>query len=133
MTPAARSSYPATALNFTSTKPSRMLVSLLIATGKVARPDCLSKFGLLGAVGSASTVRFGFPFPVILKIHPSGDLPAGALSKFKVSAMAFPHINKASMEHRARAQSIYQEEFLSRVRTFSHKVLPRGQADSRET
>src|SRR6266702_4872430 len=101
MTPAARSSDPATALNFTSTKPSRMEVSLLIATGKVARPDCLRTFGLLGAVGSASTVHFGSPLPVFVKVHPSGDVPAGALSKFRVSATAFPPIKKASMAARA--------------------------------
>ena len=60
----------------------------MMATGKVARPDCLSTFGLLGAVASALTVHFDCPWPVVVKFHPSGGIPTGLLSKFKVSAMA---------------------------------------------
>src|SRR5438067_6344375 len=86
------------ALNFTSMKPLWMLVPFFSATGKVARPDCLRTFGLLGAVGSASTVHFGSPLPVIVKVHPSGDVPAAALSKFRVSAIALPPVDKASID-----------------------------------
>src|SRR4051794_17827416 len=75
-----------------------MVVSFLIANGKVARPDCLRTLGLLGAVGSASTVHFGCPLPVIVKVQPSGDVPAAASSKFRVSATAFPPTNKTSMD-----------------------------------
>src|SRR5437016_14032128 len=83
-------------LNFTSTNPSLRLVSSLMQTGYVAWPDCLRTFGLLGAVASASTVHFGRPLPVIVKVQPWGGVPAAALSKFRVSAMAFPSTNNAS-------------------------------------
>src|SRR3954465_9778771 len=129
MTPAARSSEPATALNFTSTKPSRMLVSLLMASGNVARPDCLRTFGLLGAVGSASTLHFGSPLPVIVKVHPSGDVPVAALSKFKVSATAFPPSNKTSIDARtALAQAQDRDGKLAGVQIIAF-VLHRRSGD----
>lgn len=55
-------------------------------TGYVARPDCLRTFGLLGAVGSASTVHFGCPVPVFVAVQPGGGAPVARLSKFVVSA-----------------------------------------------
>ena len=74
-TPAARSSDPAMALNFTSMKPSLMLVSFFRSSGKVARPDCLTTFAFDGAVSSLSTVHFGLPDPVSVAVHPSGAEP----------------------------------------------------------
>src|SRR5438034_10934300 len=86
MTPPAWSSLPATGLNFTSMKPSLMLVSFLMQTGKVAAPDCFNTFGLLGAESSFSTNHFAEPLPVCVAVHPGGAAPALKLSKFTVSA-----------------------------------------------
>src|SRR5436190_19455136 len=86
MTPPAWSPFPATGLNFTSTKPSLRLVSFLKQTGKVAWPDCFSTFGLLGAESSFSTDHFAEPLPVCIAVHPGGALPACRLSKFTLSA-----------------------------------------------
>src|SRR2546429_8341967 len=75
-------------LNFTSTNPSLRLVSSLMQTGYVAWPDCLSTFGLLGAVLSASIVHFALPVPVLVAVQPGGGAPAFIVSKFIVSACA---------------------------------------------
>src|SRR6266568_8964439 len=88
MTPPAWSSLPEIGLNFTSTKPSLRLVSLLRQTGYVASPDCLRTFGLLGAVSSFSMVHFASPLPVLVAVHPGGASPGLALSKPMVSARA---------------------------------------------
>src|SRR6266852_4106839 len=86
MTPPARSSFPATGLNFTSTKPSLRLLSFLMQTGKVASPDCFNTFGLLGAESSFSMDHFAEPLPVCVAIHPGGAAPVLKLSKVTVSA-----------------------------------------------
>src|SRR5258705_9431945 len=65
-----------------------MLVSSLMQTGYVAVPDCFSTFGLLGAVGSATTVHFACPLPVWLAVHPPGGLPGSAVSNVTVSDAA---------------------------------------------
>src|SRR6266480_2983912 len=90
MTPPAWSSFPATGLNFTSTKPSLRLVSFLMQTGKVATPDCLSTFGLLGAESSFSTDHFAEPLPVCVAVQLGGGAPVFASSKLIVSASAVP-------------------------------------------
>src|SRR5262250_3416577 len=51
--PPAWSSLPATGLNLTSTYPSFSETSFFTHHGNVPSPDCLSTFGLLGAVASA--------------------------------------------------------------------------------
>src|SRR5205809_3974117 len=76
ITPPAWSSLPAIGLNFTSTKPSLMLVPFLKQTGKVACPDCFNTFGLLGAELSLSTVHFAVPLPVCVAVQPGGGTPA---------------------------------------------------------
>jgi hypothetical protein len=43
--------------------------------GNVPLPDCLSTFGLLGAVASASTDHFGEPRPVTPARQPAGVAP----------------------------------------------------------
>src|SRR6267143_6312125 len=86
MTPPAWSSFPATGLNFTSTKPSLILVSFLKQTGKVASPDCFNSFGWLGAESSFSTLHFAEPLPVCVAVHPGGTAPVLKLSKVTVSA-----------------------------------------------
>src|SRR6266550_5381825 len=88
MTPPAWSSFPATGLNFTPTKPSLMLVSFLMQTGKVAWPDCFNTFGLLGAEASFSTDHFAVPLPVCVAVQPGGGGPDFISSKLTVSAMA---------------------------------------------
>src|SRR6266446_3198194 len=88
MTPPAWSSFPATGLNFTPTKPSLMLVSFLMQTGKVAWPDCFNTFGWLGAEASFSTDHFAVPLPVCVAVQPGGGTPAFMSSKFTVSAAA---------------------------------------------
>src|SRR5262245_4242198 len=98
MTPPAWSSLPETGLNFTSTKPSLTLVSSLIQTGKVASPDCLSTFGLLGAVSSFSTVQFAVPLPVFVAVQPDGDLPVSVESKLMTSAFAESESAKAARQ-----------------------------------
>src|SRR5206468_8591215 len=75
-------------LNFTSTKPSLTFVSFLRQTGYVASPDCLSTFGLLGAVSSFSIVHFASPLPVLVAVHPGGASPGLASSKLMVWANA---------------------------------------------
>src|SRR2546426_704000 len=75
-------------LNFTSTNPSLTLVSSLMHTGYVAWPDCLSTFGLLGAVLSTSIVHFASPVPVLVAVQPGGGAPAFRLSKLTESASA---------------------------------------------
>src|SRR5438067_3854027 len=72
MTPPAWSSFPATGLNFTSTKLSWIFVSFLMQTGKVAWPDCFNTFGLLGAEASFSTDHFAVPLPVCVAVQPGG-------------------------------------------------------------
>src|SRR2546430_14170925 len=86
MTPPAWSSFPATGLNFTSTKPSLRLVSFLMQTGNVASPFCFNTFGLLGAESSFSTDHFAEPLPVCVAVHPRGVAPVLKLSKVTVSA-----------------------------------------------
>src|SRR5262249_55342803 len=88
MRPPARSVLPEMGLNFTSTKPSLMLVSSLMQMGNVARPDCFRTFGLLGAVSSLSTVHFAAPLPVWVAVQPGGGAPVSKLSKLTVSASA---------------------------------------------
>src|SRR5437899_9235267 len=90
MTPPAWSSFPATGLNFTSTKLSWIFVSFLMQTGKVAWPDCFNTFGLLGAEASFSTDHFAVPLPVCVAVQPGGGIPAFMSSKLTVSAMASP-------------------------------------------
>src|SRR5262245_822352 len=86
MMPPAWSSLPATGLNFTSTYPSFSETSFFTHHGNVPLPDCLSTFGLLGAVASVSTVHFGVPLPVLPANQPAGSSPAFVSSKFTVSA-----------------------------------------------
>src|SRR2546423_10318626 len=88
MTPPAWSSFPATGLNFTSTKPSLRLVLFLKQTGNVASPDCFNTFAWLGAESSFSTLHFAEPLPVWVAVHPGGASPILRLSKFTVSADA---------------------------------------------
>src|SRR5438132_7697427 len=88
MRPPAWSSRPEMGLNFTSTKPSLRFVSSLLQMGYVARPDCFSTFGGLGAVLSASTVHFASPVPVFVAVQPGGGAPAFRLSKLTESASA---------------------------------------------
>src|ERR1700674_1030372 len=88
MTPPAWSSFPATGLNLTSTKPSLRLVSFLKQTGKVASPDCFNTFGWLGDESSFSTDHFAEPLPVCVAVHPGGAAPVLRLSKFTASADA---------------------------------------------
>ena len=88
MTPPAWSSFPATGLNFASTKPFLRLVSSLMQMGKVAYPDCFNTFGLLGAEASFSTDHFAVPPPVCVAVQPGGGTPAFMSSKFTVSAAA---------------------------------------------
>src|SRR5438477_12981066 len=88
MTPPAWSSFPATGLNFTSTKLSWIFVSVLKQTGKVAWPDCFNTFGLLGAELSFSTDHFAAPLPVCVAVQLGGGAPAFMSSKFTVSAAA---------------------------------------------
>src|SRR5678816_1128200 len=77
-------------LNFTSTAPSPTETSFITHHGKVPEPDCLSTFGALGAVASASTIHFDEPFPVTPATHPAGRLPGASSSKLTVLAMAGP-------------------------------------------
>src|SRR5713101_7313986 len=90
MTPPARSSFPATGLNFTSTKPSLRLVSFLMQTGNVSTPDCFNTFGLLGAESSFSTDHFAEPLPVWVAVQRGGGPPVLTSSKLIVSASAVP-------------------------------------------
>src|SRR6266545_3924542 len=90
MTPPAWSAFPEIGLNFTSTKPSRRLVSSLRQTGYVARPDCFRTLGLLGALSSCSIVHFASPLPVLVAVQPVGGAPVFMLSKLTVSANAIP-------------------------------------------
>src|SRR2546425_6299121 len=96
MTPPAWSSLPATGLNFTSTKPSLMLVSFLMQTGKVAWPDCFNTFGLLGEELSFSTDHFAVPLPVCVAVQPGGG-PDFISSKLTVSAVASPVVMAATI------------------------------------
>src|SRR5947207_12735845 len=107
MTPPAWSSFPATGLNFTSTNPSLRFVSFLKQTGKVASPDCFNTFGWLGAESSFSTLHFAEPLPVCVAVHPGGAAPVLRLSKFTVSANAYPVIAMLmrSEEHTSELQS----------------------------
>src|SRR5439155_5239817 len=57
-------------------------------TGYVARPDCLSTFGLLGAVSSLSIVHFASPVPVLVAVQPGGGVPIVRSSKLRVCANA---------------------------------------------
>src|SRR5215467_3500298 len=84
--PPAWSSLPATGLNLTSTYPSFSETSFFTHQGNVPLPDCLSTFGLLGAVASGSIAHFGEPLPVTPVRHPDGAAPVGSLSKEIVSA-----------------------------------------------
>src|SRR5439155_26795595 len=79
---------PANRFNFHSTKPSLMLVSFLMQTGKVTWPDCFNTFGLLGAEASFSTDHFAVPLPVCVAVQPGGGTPAFMSSKFTVSSAA---------------------------------------------
>src|SRR5437588_6412901 len=88
MTAPAWSSFPATGLNFASTKPFLRLVSSLMQMGKVACPDCFNTFGLLGAEASFSTDHFAVPLPVCVAVQPAGAAPDFISSKLIVSAMA---------------------------------------------
>src|SRR5260370_12331187 len=88
MPPTAWSSFPATGLNFTSTRPSLRLVSFLMQTGKVAWPDCFNTFGLLGAESSFSIAHLAVPLPVCVALQPGGGAPVFMSSKLTVWAMA---------------------------------------------
>src|SRR5438105_10077960 len=93
MIPPAWSSLPATGLNFVSTKPSLIDTSFFTQYGYVPSPDCLSTFGLLGALASASTVHFGVPVPVTPAVQPFGTSPALSASKLTFSARTMEHPN----------------------------------------
>src|SRR5205823_1413778 len=120
MTPPSWTSLPEMGLNFTSTKPSLRLASSLMQTGYVARPDCLSTFGLLGAVLSASIVHFASPVPVLVAVQPGGGAPAFMVSKFTVSARATTASAAAKRIANAR---VFTEASVSHLR-FSNGVRP---------
>src|SRR5262249_21108735 len=86
--PPARSSLPSTGLNLTSTNPSVRETSLLAHQGNVPWPDCLSTFGLLGAVLSGSTAHLGVPRPVTPQVQLAGIAPVGSWSNPVMSANA---------------------------------------------
>src|SRR5215510_7268239 len=107
MTPPAWSSFPEIGLNLTSTKPSLRFVSSLRQIGKVAWPDCLSTFGLLGAVSSFSTVHFAVPLPVLVAVQPGGSLPVSIESKLMTSALAERESAQAARQNREDFMAIY--------------------------
>src|SRR5689334_4345368 len=70
--------------------------------GKVALPDCLRTFGLLGAEESASTAQCGEPRPVVPHTQPAGADPAVSASKLIVSAIAGVAHNAAATQYTYR-------------------------------
>src|SRR5436190_3852534 len=88
MTPPAWSALPEMGLKRTSTNPFSTTVFGMTHQGNGPLPDCCSTFGLLGALESARTAHFGFPFPVTPCCHALGSEPGASLSKLMVSANA---------------------------------------------